>query len=220
MSSSGPEARLDVGGVALRLALPEGAREEPASALPVLDVSRLSGARVTASRGFRAPVGEGARGELLVRAACVRAPSDGWAPGLEDLVLERATAIAARSVEAADLRWIAAPVAREGELVAQSLAAEGRASGAMRHFLGFAGEAPDAWVCSVACLEPSPGDRCGALVRAAIAEGTLAPEPAPNLTVRAILLAAEHPGAAGGLVVAAIMGAVALLLARRPRPRP
>src|SRR3954468_23730402 len=77
-------------GASLHLRLPDGAIAEADSALPVIDLSALPGASLPVRAGFRG-VGDGAP-EL--RAICAKAPSNRWAPGVEELVLERATWIA------------------------------------------------------------------------------------------------------------------------------
>lgn len=212
-------------GVWLVLSAPEGAREEPEGALPVIDVGGLPGASIALRRGF---VGDG---EVTLRAACVRGPSDRWAPGVEELVLGRASGLARRAV-AADLdRWDAGPIHVNAGLFEQRLEGEGRSSGRAvaavgRHLLGFVGDARDVVVCSVVCAEPGPSSkgaeeaRCARLVAAVSPEGAFTEAPAPSLLVRSILLAAERPREAGALGVAATVVVVALVLARRPRPRP
>lgn len=222
MSSSSPEvAALPLApGVALSLPWPEQAREEPASRLPAVDLSAIAGARVALRRGAEGPEG------LRLRALCVAAPSDRWAPGAEELVLDRATALARSGAPGEVTRWEAASiqalagapggfeqrfvgVTREGEV---ALAVRGR------HLLGFAGEDREALLCSVLCAEPEAGEpRCAAMVSEAALAGALQPAPAPGLMVRGILLAAEHPRPAAGIVAVVAAMAIALLLARRPR---
>lgn len=225
MSSSSPEvvALPLAPGVALSLRWPEHAREEPASGLPAVDLSAIAGARVALRRGVEGPDG------LRVRALCAAAPSDRWAPGAEELVLDRATALARSGAPGEVTRWEAAPIrvlagAPGGfEQRFEGIAREGEAALAVRgrHLLGFAGEDREALLCSVLCAEPAAGaaelTRCAAMVSEAALEGALQPAPAPGLMVRGILLAAEHPRPAAGIVaVVAAMG-IALMLARRPR---
>lgn len=200
---------LDVAaGVTLALAVPDGAIEEPQGALPAIDVSAVPGARVAVRRGF---TGSG----VTLRAACVVAPSDRWAPGLEELVLGRATAIATANGGAS--RWEPGPIERKGDRFEQRVTgrAGDREIASVRHVLGFAGEGHDAVLCSIFC----GGDdlACSGIVAAASVTGPLTDAPPPSLLVRAALLTAERPYEAAlsaSLVIAAL---VALLVARRPK---
>jgi hypothetical protein len=85
--------------------------------------------------------------------------------------------------------------------------------------LGFAGEARDGVLCTVACIEREGRDDCGALVDAATTEGAWTAAPAPSALVRGILLAADRPMAAAGVLGVTAIAVAALVLARRPRPR-
>lgn len=222
MSSTRVERAAIGPGVSLSVQLPGNAQEEIESALPVLDVSGLAGASVTLRRGWSD--GQG----LVLRAGCVRGPSDRWAPGVEELVLARAAGIAQRSVPGDFARWNAGPIEAKGGLFEQRLHGEGgaRGEGAVaegRLLLGFAGESRDAVLCSLVCAEPAArvgGGRCAELVRGAAPEGAFTGAPPPSMLVRGILLAAERPKHAA--LVASVLGAavVAVILARRPRPRP
>jgi hypothetical protein len=218
MSSTGS----DIGpGVRLTLKLPSGAREEPEGALPSIEVAAFPGASLTLRRGYE---GEGG---VVLRAACVRAPSDRWAPGIEELVLGRATGIA-RSAAPADLdRWDAAEIQAVGSRFEQRLSGEGRSQGRPvkaigRHMLGFAGESRDAVLCSLVCVEPASAEpsACSELVLAATPEGAFTEAPPPSALVRLVLLTAARPREAG--IVFALTAALVVLvvLARRPRPRP
>jgi hypothetical protein len=211
--------------VRLVYAVPAAAREELEGALPVVDVSGLAGARVLLRRGF-AGVAEGEG--VALRAGCVAGPSDRWAPGVEDLVFDRATSIA-RGVIAADIKELsAAPIKAEGRLLSQRFQGQGTRREAPsevsiegRHVLAFAGEDREAVLCTLVCIEPSGrAPRCATLVEAASLEGALMEAPPPSLLVRALIAAATHPARAGALAV--VLGAlvVAVILARRPRPRP
>jgi hypothetical protein len=197
--------------------VPEGAIAEPLDALPAIDVSQLPGASVPVRAGFRGAT------EAL-RVVCATAPSRGWAPGVEAIVMARASQIArgalggevtrfdAKDTAAVATRFVqrfSARVKRGGE----ALAAEGR------HVLGFAGEARQAVVCSVVCAAPEGRGRCAALVEAAAPLGAWVEAPPPSLLVRGILLAAERPHAAVGAVGAAMIALAAIVIARRPRPR-
>ncbi len=211
------EARIDLGGgAALRFAVPDGAREEAIDALPAFDVSTVPGALVVARRGL-------SDGPVTLRVACAQAPSRGYAPGVEDLVIGRASVLAKAAVPGLD-RWDDRPAAWVGDAYEQRI--EGRVVGPTgvvaaraRHVFGFVGEARDAVACSLVCAEPEGAARCDAIVGGAVVEGFVAPPP-PSLVVRAALLAADHPRGAGLAAAALAIGLIARILARRPRPQP
>jgi hypothetical protein len=236
--STDPGAPEVAPGVRLRLPAPLGAREEPAADLPAVDLSSISGARITLRRGLEDPAAR-----LRLRILCATAPSDRWAPGVEELVLDRASGLARGAVAGAVERWESAPLAWTGDRFEQrfeGLARDGAAALSIRgrHLLGFAGGDRAALLCSVICAEPveaplaaraeaplaapaagQPG-RCAPLVDAVALEGALAPPPPPSLLVRGILAAAEHPYPAAAILGVLAAAAVAILLARRPKPRP
>lgn len=196
----------------------------PAQATPIapldlsaIDVSGLKGATIPLSVGFR-------RDALTLRTACVTAPSQGFVPGVEGLVLERATAIATATIggvlhvttkdpEVVDRRFeqrFEGTVQREPE----ALSLQGR------HWMGFAGSARDAVVCTIVCTEPSSLSSCRGLVEGARAEGAWMEAPPPSMVVRGIFYGAAHPGVAGAIGGAVLLFSTALVIARRPRPRP
>ena len=198
--------------------MPEGAIEEPTASLPRLDLPPIAGAEVASRRGWTA------EGGLTLRGACVRAPSDRWAPGVEEIVLGRATAMARGAVPAELDRWSAGEIRTAGDRFEQKLDGTGAAAGtrieaAGRHILGFVGPEPRVFLCTVVCAEPEGGHRCAGLVDGAEPFGSFAPAPPPSLSTRAILLAAEHPAAAVAISGALTLAAITLILARRPRPR-
>jgi hypothetical protein len=204
--------------------VPEGSREEAEAALPAIDVSGLAGAKVALRRGFVGQEG------VSLRAGCVMGPSDKWAPGVEELVLDRATSMARRALEADITRLDVGPIQPEGRLFTQLLHGQATRHEATvviegRHALGFAGEARDAVLCTVVCVAPvgrAPAlpSACEELARASSLEGALTEPPPPSVMIRLILASAERPLAAGvALSVLAVL-AVAVILARRPRPRP
>jgi hypothetical protein len=210
----------------LVLTLPGGAREVPEGELPALNVAGLPGVSVALRRGFSV---SGVDSAVFV--GCVRGPSDKWAPGVEELVLDRATAIARGSLGADLERLEARPIRSEKLVIEQRLSGEGTrltnkkiktpAIVEVRHLLAFAGEAREGVLCSVACVEPqSESSRCAEIVVTASLEGALMEPPPPSLLVRLILAAAERPLHAGVLVAVLGVALVALVLARRPRPRP
>ena len=214
--------------VRLRIELPEGAHEDDASTLPAVEVPAAAGVEVVARRGWTAASLAGAHGSeappTTVRVACVRAPSDRWAPGIEDLVLARATAIAQRAAAVESARWEPSAIRTIGPRFEQTISGQAARDGApvsisLRHVLAFAGERRDAALCTLLCVEPRSDSRCQAIVDAAEPLGTLEAPPPPSLTIRAILLAAERPAHAGTLAVVIAAALVAIILHRRPRPR-
>ncbi|TKD13222.1 hypothetical protein [Polyangium fumosum] len=208
------------GGAIVRFGVPAGAVEERAEALPRIEVSSLKGARVGLRAGFVDEAG------LRLRVACVEAPSDRFAPGVEEIVLGMATSIArgAASDGITLDRWDAEGITRHEGRFEQALTGQGTRGErpvTLRgwHVLGFEGAASEAVLCTFVCEEPRAGERCAALV--ANAELTsLVPPPPPSLLVRTILMAAERPREAAllGLGIGVLL--VAVLLARRPRPSP
>jgi hypothetical protein len=209
--------------VHLRIALPAGAADEAEGALPKVDLASVPGATITLRRGFT-----GADG-IRTRVLCVLAPSDRWAPGVEELVLGRASALAAGVLGGQIERFEGGAIVPLGPRFEQRfegvamLPDAGHLGAVGRHMLGFVGAARDVVLCSLLCVEPSPPGaqavRCGPLVDASTIEGAFTEMPPPSPIVRAILLAAERPRealVAGGLLA---LASVAWILARRPRPR-
>jgi hypothetical protein len=223
MSSTAPDQGLAAlvpltGGASLALRLPQDAVAEPDEALPTIDVSALPGAWIAARRGYRA-------GSLALRTVCAAAPADGWADGVEEIVLDHATALARGSLggevtrfEAGDPKLVGSRFEQgfEGSLTrgGEALAVRGR------HWLGFAGEPRAALVCTLACVEPAASRSCEGLVAAAAPAGTWTGAPPPSLLARALVLSAEHPWEAAAVLAVVSLAAAALSLARRPRPRP
>ncbi|WP_235880353.1 hypothetical protein [Polyangium aurulentum] len=207
------------GGARVTIPLPQDATEQPADALPRIEVGGLPGARVALRRGFEV------EGGLVVRVACVEAPSDRWAPGVEELALGVASGLARGAVakEVALERWDAAPIVKTDHRFEQRIEGAGvrrdvEVALRGRHLLGFAGEAREAVLCTVVCDEPSDGARCGALVDGTEMSSLVEPPP-PSALVKGILLAAERPREAGLVGALVCLGVVSLILARRPRPR-
>lgn len=217
MSSGGAETIAIAHGARLHVAVPEGAIGEPESALPVIDVSSLPGATVPVRAGFRGP-------SASVRVVCAMAPSRGWAPGVEQIVMGRASQIARGAIGGEIARFDATDTAPVGLRFEQRFEADvargtehARAIG--KHVLGFAGEAKDAIVCSVVCVEPEAQQGCRALIDGAKTEGAWVEPPPASVAVHAILMAAERPVEAMAIVGAATILIAALVIARRPRPR-
>ncbi|MFO0592215.1 MAG: hypothetical protein U0441_32020 [Polyangiaceae bacterium] len=201
-------------GVVARVAIPAGAQEEAADKLPAIDVSAVPGARVTLRRGFSTDA-------VTVRAACVTAPSDRWAPGLEELVLGRATGLAIAGLGVTVDRWETGPLRTSGARMEQRVAGRtgDREVASIAHTLGFVGDDHDVVLCSIGCA--ARGDpaiaRCDELLAASAIEGALSGPPPPSLLVRSALSIADRPREAATIV--AILGAVAaaVIIARRPR---
>lgn len=208
--------------VRLRLSPPDRAVAEPDADLPAIDVSSIPGASVAIRRGYR---GEGG---VSLRAICAVAPSDRWAPGVEELILGRVNGIVQGSLGGEIEIFEATDIRAQGPVFGQDFEAKvTRPDGAHlaargHHTLGFAGEARSAILCSVVCLETSaPGEgRCKALIDAAKVESTFTGAPPPSLLIRAILIAAERPLVASGAAAALVLAVIAIVLWRRPRPRP
>ena len=214
-------------GVTLHLGVPEGAREEAEGALPGIDVSAVPGARVVLRRGFVREgggrggegangAGAGAGGLVVVRVGCVVAPSDRWAPGVEELVLGRATGLATGGLGAAVERWEASAItAREGRFEQRIVGrAGGREVAGVAHTLGFVGASHEVVLCSVGC---AGGEVCREVLGATRVTGELVGPPPPSALVRGVLLAAERPYEAVAVVGAVGVAVVAVLLARRPK---
>jgi len=205
-------------GPTMHVALPEGAEATARVDLPSLDVSALSGARVTSYAGASVEPA------LAVRGACVRGPSDRWAPGAEQLVFEQATKMVARLMPSNVKRLDGGRIEKHDLFWSQRLDGRAEREGQAMHVravqvLGFAGSEPDIVVCAIACQEPVGGHACEAVLSSrTVGEGFVA-EPPPSLLAHAVVTVAEHPipSASVGLVMA--LGAVWLVLSRRPRPR-
>lgn len=204
--------RVGAGGDLLAAVEVDAALSRDAAPVPP-DVGRLPGARIEGFTVARSDDG------LTVQLGCARAPSDRWVPGLEGVVMERATPLALAPLELRpwSLQRSAAP-SIAGATAIESWSGEvtgGRV--AFTHVLAFAASDRDAVVCSAVCLEPATGAGCEAILASLTMDGALGPPPPPGAFARAVLWSAEHPvGAAVGVGIVAA-GVVALLLARRPR---
>jgi len=204
-------------GVSLALEVPAGAVREPDDALPVIELPGLPGAWTAARLGYRS-------GPLTLRTACLAAPASGWAPGVEEIVLGRASQLARGALDGEVTRFDVGQAARSGPRFEQRFVGTLRRGKDVfsvhgRHWLGFAGDPRAAIACTEVCTEPVAGHACEALVSAADAQGAWLDAPPPGLVASAVLLSAHHPREAAGVLAAASIAAVALLLWRRPRPR-
>lgn len=217
-------------GVTLTVGVPEGARDEGEGALAAIDVSAVPGARVVLRRALRVEPAsrEAASPSMRVQAACVVAPSDRWAPGLEELVLGRATGLATASLSAPVERWEPAAIERSEGRFEQRLA--GRRAGvevaAIRHSLAFVGADHEVLLCSIGCASgasgasgasSASGGACSEILSRSELTGALVGPPPPSLLVRAVLLAAERPYECGAGAAALAVAVIAALLARRPK---
>jgi hypothetical protein len=220
MSSTDPDPIPLVAGASLLVRPPEGAAREADDALPVIDVSNLPGAWIAARRGYRSEV-------ATLRVCCAAAPASGWATGVEEIVLARATQLARGTLGGEITRFTVGESAVVGPRFEQGFEGAVRHGDEVlavrgRHWLGFAGEDPrDAIVCTLACTESeaaTPGI-CAGLLAAATPVGAWVEAPPPSVVARALLLGAERPREAAGLLFVASLAAAALVIARRPRPR-
>jgi hypothetical protein len=207
------------GGATLRFATTRSAVERPAASLPSFQVSGLPGARIALRRAYADEAG------LAVHVACVEAPSDRWAPGIEDVVLGVANGVAHRAMsERLTIeQWdVGAAVFQDQRFEQQLNGRAVRESSPVKlwgkHVLGFEGETRDVVLCSVLCDEPRDRDECTQLVATASLTGLVAAPP-PSLLVRSVLFAAEKPMEASALV--GVFGAlvVGVILSKRPRPK-
>ncbi len=204
-------------GASLARPLPEGATREADAALPVIDVPGLPGARTAARLGYRS-------GAITLRAACLAAPANGWAPGVEEIVLGRATQLAREALGGEVTRFDVGAATAVGPRFEQrfegSLRRDGEALGVSgRHWLGFAGDPREAIACTLVCTEPASGRACEALVSTAAAEGAWLEAPPPGVVASALLLSAQRPYEAAGVIAVASIAVAAIVIALRPRPR-
>lgn len=208
------------GGATLRFVVPTSAQEAATETLPRFEVAGLPGARVALRRGFLDRAGAN------VHVACVEAPSDRWAPGMEEVVFGVANGVAHRamsqrfSIES----WDAGSIVSKDELFDQQLSGKARREQTPvklvgRHVLGFEGPKKEVVLCSVMCDEAPQQDACATIVAGAALEGLVAAPP-PSLLVQAVFFAAEKPLDAAAIV--GMLGAfvVGIVLAKRPRPKP
>lgn len=206
-----PRAVLASGeGFLITLGITPGATEHPAGELPRPDVSRLPGATLIAVKGWDAP-------GVLIRAGCVSGPSSRYAPGIEEVVFEKATWM---TVTRAGLRpeGLGVTARHDTDRTFHRVleGKDGSAAVRLEHTLAFSGRDSTVIFCSALCR--ADGAKCASATLEV--EGTTAPPPRPSLIVKSALLAAEMPAAFLGGGAAVILAAVALILWRRPYPRP
>jgi hypothetical protein len=200
----------DPTGFSLTLGLPDGAVAVPSVDLPAPDVSRIPGARLLSVHGWDAPA-------ATVRAGCVSGPSGRYAPGIEEVLFEKATwmTLTRAGIQPSGLGVIGS--ADTDRTFARTLEGrDGTATVRIEHVMAFAGDDRDVIFCSALCR----GDAAGCAGVTFAIEGTSAPPPRPSLVVRGALLAAEVPMVFFGVLVAVMAATVAAILWRRPYPRP
>lgn len=171
------------------------------------DVSKLAGAKVVAWLER-----EDAGSHSV--AGCIRGPSGRFAPGLEDVLFERATWMAQGSLGVQP---------RELATTSQHATATGfdqlktgktdRGRFVVSHAITFDGEASDLLLCSVACEGACDGVTLSV-------EGDPPAVPPPSVLIRSFLWAAERPRFSLGALGALVLLVTAVILWRRPRPRP
>jgi len=179
---------------ALQLHVPVPGDATPMTA-PAVSLDAMPTAELVIARAWKlGPGGDAA-------AVCARADASLWIDGLEAPVLDGASALVRKQLDAPALS--AGAVVREGLTFVQGFEGHGFVG---RHRLGFS--AGDAVVCSVVCRGPD----CGWLEQMAL-RGELTPAPAGVLAI-----AARHPRMT--LVVAGMLAVVIMVMVVRRRPRP
>ena len=210
------------GGATLRFVVPNSAREIEPDKLPTFEVSGLPGARVSLRSGYFDAVG------TSVHLACVEAPSDRWAPGMEEIVFSMANGLGHRAMSGrmAIESWDAGSIVSKDERFDQQLSGKAKREQTTvkllgRHVLGFEGAKKDVVLCSVICdgNEGREQDTCSTIVNGAALDGLVA-APSPSLLVQAVFFTAEKPVQAACVVGILGMLIVGLVLAKRPRPKP
>lgn len=172
------------------------------------DVSKVSGARVVAWLDFRNDTSH-------TLAGCVVAPSTRFASGIEDVLFERATSLALSSLGATP-RELSVTAHRTNERSFEQIRSgkSDRGSLVVHHLITFDGEESELVLCSLAC----EGQSCSTAMLSVEGEPPLAPP--PNTFVKAITWAAERPQLAVAGLGFVVLLVSAIILWRRPRPRP
>jgi hypothetical protein len=206
------------GGATLRFVVPASAVELAPEKLPRFDVSGLPGARIAVRRGFLDDTGSN------VFVACVEAPSDRWAPGMEDVVFGVAGGVAHRAMtERLTLeRWDVGSIVSQDKHFEQKLSGSATREGSFvkllgKHVLGFEGPQREVVLCSTICDEPRDHGGCSNIVDRSSLDG-LVTAPQPSLLVQTVFLAAERPWDAVGITSVVGLLLVGFVLAKRPRP--
>jgi hypothetical protein len=186
--------------VELEIELPEGARDGETHEV---DVSVVPGASVSAHHAW---TGTDAQVELV----CATAGAGPWIPGLEGAVLHGATGLVRSRAGLSSVR--AGEVAHDSHGFGQRFTGDGLSG---RHLLGFADGGDVAFLCTAVCR----GGGCERVLDSLHLAGELASPPERGALVRLLSEVGDRPTAALGVGAAAIAGAIAIVLWRRPRPR-
>jgi hypothetical protein len=202
----------------MRLPIPAGTSRERDDLVPSPDLTNLPGGRVVVRRAY----GDKA---CTLRAICVAAPARGWAAGVEEIILGRASQLAKEALGAEVSSFTAGGPKEVGAGFEERFEGRVRREGEViavrgRHWLGFAGTPREAFVCTVACTEPPPARTCEAVVDAAAPTGAWLEAPPPSLLARSVMLAASSPWWALAVLVAASLVIATAVIVGRPRPRP
>jgi hypothetical protein len=207
-----PPALFRADGFGVTVGVPNEARELERSELPQPDVSRLPGASIIALRGWDG-------GDAIVRAGCVRGPSSRFAPGIEEVLFEKATwlTLTRAGVEPASVRLLSSENGERSFLRVLG-GRDGEKATHLEHLIVFAGDDRDVILCSALCRGPAAICEEGTATLAI--EGSSAPLPRPSLLVQSALWAAGDPTTALGVVAGAAVLVIVVLLWKRPYPRP
>jgi hypothetical protein len=189
---------------------------------PSPDVSKLPGASFVGQLAYETQ-------GIVVRAGCVRGPSDRFAPGIEGVLFERATFLVNKVAGVTPAELFVTSTTTDAPVLEQRLLGHERNGGelAIKHALTFVGADSDVLLCSVVCVGRTAtgaggqGDGpCARALDGFTIAGTPAPPPDPSLLVRSVFYVAEHPSSVlAGLALAGAL-AIAALLRFRPYPRP
>lgn len=208
-------------GVAFLFSAPKGLMSEDLSALPGLNVKALRGAEVVLFQG--AGTAEG----LVFRAACVRAPSDLWAPALSEVVFGQATWLSHTSLEKEGLSLIhlegkaieqKPPGMFTQDLWGSAHQADGDVFIEGRHSLAFVGSPSDALLCTLLCRSKQPKACAAPIAGSGLYGPGLGAQPVPKAWIRLLLLSAEYPRHTATIIALVGLMIVFIVLWRRPRP--
>lgn len=175
--------------------------------LESVDVSRLPGAEVVVLARFDAP-------SFVAYMGCARGASGRFAPGLEGVLFDRAMGLAFKTMSLSPAHTHIVSETSDGTRFEQVV--EGAPNDLLRvhQLITFAGDDRDLLLCSVVCS----GTGCSE--SRLTVQGSPPAAPPPNVVLRSVFFAAEHPaGVLGGVTVLAAL-LVGLLLWKRPYPRP
>jgi len=176
---------------------------------PAPDLSSAPGAKLAWQRAWALAPGE------RVDAWCARGRPPLWVAGMEAIVMDGATVVAAKH---AGLRGAKrGTVASEGAGLQASFTAEGAWG---RHIVGFFEEGgdPQLLACTVVCQADGP-ELCERIVESAEVDTPLVRAPEAGVVANAVAAAAGYPQYTLGGVALAGFALAATILCARPRPR-